>query len=248
MVNLRGGLRGLGAALTTIGTQGIEEQQRVAADRRLLDREAAFARIQQGIRRQDQDEDVKRDLGRAEAETPVLIEREARTLKVREPYRAAEDERTAARAETAADRADARQEARDSRADARAADREEAAERRAAAQRGDEVVDRFTNEQGHRVLVLRSGEERTLTSRVRPTRSDDEFDDEPGGDGVPVERVRAATERIRRATEGRGGRPVLTARPATRQGNEQPPFPGARRAPDGHWYVSRNGRNFRVEE
>lgn len=183
MVNLSGALAGLGRGLTTLGQQGIEEQQRVAADQRLRDREAALARLNQTITNENQDTDVKRDITRAEAETPVLVDREARTLKVREPYRVAEETRTATRQEAHDTRADARAERAADRADSRAAAREEATERRAAAQRGDEIVDRFTNDQGHRVLVTRTGQEITLTSRVRPTSNADDLGlDDTGAD------------------------------------------------------------------
>lgn len=244
MVNLRGGLRGLGVGLTALGAQGVEEQQRQAADRRLLDRETAFARIQQGIRREDQDEDVKRDLGRAVAETPVLVEREAATLKVREPYR--QRERADAAAAQTSNRED--QQAHDVamesiRHEHRVSEQVDQETRRLEAEartRGQVVSHWQVDAQGFLQGFNANGEviaQSRAPHYTPPGRSREDDDlglDEPHTAPPPP--------------PAPSSRRTLTARPAARQGNEQPPFPGARRAPDGHWYVTRQGRNFRVEE
>lgn len=233
MVNLRGGLAGLGRGLTYLGQQGMEEQQRVAADQRLQAREAALAAINAQNHEAAAVADADRDIANYKRQSPLVAAREAATLREREPYAVRDDERTAARAETAADRADTRQARHEAAAEGRAVAREEATERRQAAARNDEVVDRFTNDQGFRVLVTRSGQEITLTSRVRETRANSDILGDEGDSG------------------GTGDTPAPTRRtltPRTPSGPNTPPVPGARRAADGNWYVTRNGRNFRVEQ
>lgn len=53
------------------------------------------------------------------------------------------------------------------------------------------------------------------------------------------------------AAPAAGAQPASAAAPAAAAGAapaEQPPAPGARKAPDGHWYVQQNGKYFRVDQ
>lgn len=218
MVNLAGGIRGLGVALSTIGTQGIAEQQRVAADQRLLDRETAFARIQQTIRNEDLDTNVGRDVEEIKAQTPHLVAKEEALLDAREPYAEAAEGRAANRDEAR----DARTEARQDRARQRDVvhryvnaeghpvlvygDGTErtlsGTERAPASDDPNAIVDRYTNDDGYRVLVTRGGQEIVGNERVRQTGNQDD-DDAPASIADAVSRgVSEGQRRARRSRQG----------------------------------------------
>ena len=205
MVNLRGALRGLGEGLTMIGQQGIAEQNRVAADARLMERERAMASINQTIRNQDADTAVKRGLAEYDAQTPLVAGRQQKTLAVQEPFQEAASNRQATREEARDARVAARQEAADIRRDAAADARALAAdERRIAAEdrrAGRQPVDTFTGEDGFRHYRYADGTETVGTVRVRDNSSDD-F-------GVTPTPAPAATPA--------SGRDTLTPRPTARR-------------------------------
>lgn len=99
-LNFGGLARGLGASLAYIGQQGIAEQQRVAADQRLLDREQAFARTQQTIRNEDLNTAVGRSVDEMKAQAPHIVALEEDKLNVREPFQERQHQReTTARTE-----------------------------------------------------------------------------------------------------------------------------------------------------
>lgn len=262
MVNLSGLGRGLGASLTYLGQQGIEEQQRVAADQRLLDREQAFAQFTQGIRNEDLNTAVDRSITEYKAQTPHVLARKEDELGVEEPYRVSAEERAAGRDEARDARTEARQERTRQRdvvhryvnADGHPVlvygDGTErvlsGTERAPASDDPNAVVDRYTNDEGYRVLVTRGGQEIVGTERVRPTR--DEGDDPGGDDGGTG--VGGLVREVARTVRPRGRQPGTLSPRGVSTRADQPPVPGARQAGDGNWYIERpprSGRYFRVD-
>ena len=249
MVNLRGAFRGLGEALTTIGTQGIAEQQRQASDARLMAREQALASLNQTIRNQDADTAVKRGLAEYDAQTPLVAGRQQKTLAVQEPVQIAAETR-----------------AHDRHQQDQAAENTEWTRRnqiqfnnqlREIAVRADTETAQHLREyqmgigSGAQPRYLEDGstgtyvaqypdghtEDTGVTLRPRANESSDEGGDGGGTTGDQILQTGA------RAARRSGG----TLRARTNSNPGQPPVAGARQAPDGNWYIQRNGRTYRVD-
>lgn len=255
MVNVAGGLRGLGASLAYLGQQGIAEQQRVDADQRLLDREEAFASFNQKIRNQDLDTDVDRDITKIKLETPHRVAARVAELTATEPF---------------AERSEGRLQDRTERN--RAADNSEWT-RRNQIQFNNQIREigvRADTETAHRLQeyqlgigggaqprYLENGETNTYTAvypdgRQEDTgveyrrRSSDVDDDDGGGGSGDITGVASTVREVARAARG-GRTPGRLSPRGVSTGQGQPPIPGARQAADGNWYIQRNGRTFRVD-
>lgn len=241
MVNLRGAIAGIGRGLAQVGQFRMEQQAQADRDQRLLDREMALARFRGELEDQQAETRSLREDKEYARRTPMVIERETGTLRAREPFAVREAERAEDRQigrEERDERRDIAREGRQNREwdrrESRQAAREIAAETREAQRNGRRVRDRYTNDQGYRVIVYEDGTEWTSSSRVRPTssQSDDDFllDDEPAPPGMIDETIGEI------------------ARSTSEAARDRPPMEGARRGPDGNWYVQQRGRWFRVEE
>lgn len=234
MVNLSGALRGLGVGLSTLGQQAMEDQ-------RLTARQEALARLNQTIRNEDADTDARRDETSYARQTPLVVARardEAKNVTV--PLH--EIEAGIATAHTAqAGRIQADQQARQQSFQVALATLQhqyhmtesEASARLADALGDDNVASVQISRDGQLVTIGRNGREisHSQAGVYNPPNAGRRSPRQPGGSG-----------------SGTSPRQTLTPRNTVPAGNDSPPFPGARRAPDGHWYVTRNGRNFRVEE
>lgn len=260
-LNFNGALAGLGHGLATLGQQGMEEQQRVAADARLSAREMALA----NLHHQWEEEATANAPKDAALMTPVLAARAGAVANAEAPARIAM--RTAEISASGAQQ------------DHHAAVEHgyHMIEQGAAESR--RVVHNYTNDQGHPVIVYGDGHERVLSGTARAPEGADPaavVHRYVNSDNHPVlvlrdgtEQVLSGTVRQNRAADdlglgdngdngdtggaapapptGRGGRPIIAApRPAAR-GPDTPPIAGARRAADGNWYVTRGGRNFLVQ-
>lgn len=250
MVNFTGGLRGLGVALTTLGTQGMAAQQRAVDDQRLLDREKAFATFQQGIRNQDADTAVDRGVDEIKFQTPHRAAAREAELAAAEPFAVASEQRTEAR--------QARNREADNAEWTRRQDVQFRNQLREIQVRADTETAQHLREyqmgigSGQQPRYLEDGSTNTYVAQypdghsedtgvtLRPRASESGGDGE-GGDsgGTPGDTlVRAGVAAARR-----GG----TLRARTNSNPGQPPIAGARQAPDGNWYIQRGGRTFRVD-
>lgn len=97
MVNLRGALRGFGVGLSRVGELQHQEQAREAEDRRVRDRMAAMAALEQRIRNEDADTASKRELLQAGERDNQALDRLTRELPVREKHEISTEERAETR-------------------------------------------------------------------------------------------------------------------------------------------------------
>lgn len=94
-LNFNGAIAGLGRGLATLGTQGIEEEQRVAADQRLTNREQAMARLNQTLRTENDTLDRTRDIRSNEIrDKQQFLAHRAQITEVDQPAHIAQEERT----------------------------------------------------------------------------------------------------------------------------------------------------------
>lgn len=269
-LNFRGAARGLGQAMVYLGQQGMERQQREEQDQRLLDRQMALARFQQGLNLETDATDRKRDFETNLDRDEQLIDRRARELKIGEEYEAAEDRRTA-ETQAARDARIARQRRQEraeepidtyTGADGRRVyvwpdgretfSRTPARESANGSSDGRREVDTFTDEEGYRVTVWSDGTETRSQSRARETGrggDDDDFLSGSSERGAGRAVVDTAVDQVARVAErGRNAPARRSGTVAAPRGRGGAPVPGARQAPDGNWYVQRGGRWYRVEE
>lgn len=265
-LNFTGAIAGLGHGLATLGQEGIAEQQRVAADQRLTDREQALASLNHGYRESEADDTSKREINQYDASTPAVITRA--TMEARDVTIPVQRARMQAESAVQDHHAAVEHGYRLSEGDAAEARRVvhnyvgedghpvivygDGHERRLAgttrpteAEDPNAVVHRYVNTDNHPVLVLRNGTEQVLPGTVRQTTRPDPLgmgdDDGTGGGNTGGSAPPPA------APTGRGGRPVLAVPRPAASGGDTPPVPGARRGADGQWYVTRQGHNFLVQ-
>lgn len=251
-MGLRNAARGLGAALVFLGQQGMERQREEERDQRLMDRSAALARLNQTIANENADIDAKRDLWTNEVRDDQLLGRRKGELAIQEPFEERESARTTQR-EIARETRENREWTRRNQVEFDRWRRQhsitEDTERSRELWRHEQGLDpasrarRYLRDgnSGNYVAVDADGNQ-TDTGIAFPT---SEEDDLLGLDGDEAP-----------APARRGGSPpapntrrTLSARPPARQPDgERPPVPGARKGPDGNWYVTRGGRHFRVEQ
>lgn len=247
-LNLNGALAGLGHGLSTLGQQGAEEQQRVAADARLNARETALANLHHDWAEQD----IANAPADYKAMSGVTVDRAAQEAeRVQLPLRRVE-------AQLTRDNAD-HNSARDFQEQMALLNARERAQFQTwRQQHGIEQADTRTLDLWRRDNGITAAANAAPPSRRNGTTGN--YEEYRGGQWVdtgtryPVSHAddlglddNGDAGGTPAPPTGRGGRPVIAApRPAAR-GNDTPPVASARRASDGQWYVTRNGRNFLVQ-
>jgi hypothetical protein len=179
-------MRGLGAALTHIGQQGMEAAQQAERDNRLMLREQALLTLREQMSEARAIRSEERELKNYARQTPLVTERRSGEFRAAEPYRIANDERRAQLSEQRDDRTARRQELMEIRRERRAFQREERARQREDRRAGRRVRSRDVTQDGYRIISYEDGSSWRSEYRVRGGSGDDddwESDGSGGGGG-----------------------------------------------------------------